>query len=168
MKRLRVAFNNEQKLLDITTEFKKLLKSCCRCALLEADFDENSEISVSFVDNERIREINREFRNIDAPTDVLSFPMADNCEFDLNPDSQCYTLGDIIISTERAASQAEEIGHSVLREIAFLVVHSMLHLLGYDHHGEDDEDTLAMRRMERLIISKMGLLDDSDPKNPDQ
>lgn len=161
MKRLRVAFNNEQELIDITTEFKKLLRSCCRCALIEADFDENSEISVSFVDNSRIQEINSEFRNIDSPTDVLSFPMADNCEFDLNPDSECYTLGDIIISTERASQQAEEIGHTVQREIAFLVVHSMLHLLGYDHHEEDGEDTLEMRRMERLILSKMGLLNDS-------
>lgn len=157
MRRLRVAFNDEQELIDITAEFKKLLKNCCRCALVEADFDENSEISVSFVDNERIREINRDFRNIDSPTDVLSFPMADNCEFDINPDSECYTLGDIIISTERASQQAGEIGHSVEREIAFLVVHSMLHLLGYDHHGEEDEDTMEMRRMERLIISKMAL-----------
>lgn len=157
MKRLRVAFNDEQELIEITAEFKRLLKKCCRCALLEAGFDENSEISVSFVDNERIREINREFREIDSPTDVLSFPMADNCEFDINPDSDCYTLGDIIISTERASQQAGESGHSIEREIAFLVVHSMLHLLGYDHHGEEDEDTLEMRRMQKLIISKVGL-----------
>ena len=112
---------------------------------------------MSFVDNARIQEINREFRNIDAPTDVLSFPLADNREYDLDPDSDCYALGDIIISTERASKQAEEIGHSTQREIAFLVVHSMLHLLGYDHPDEESEQTKEMRRMERLIISNLGL-----------
>lgn len=75
MKKLRVSFNNEQKLVKITPEFKKLIKDCCMQSLYEADFDQNSEISVSFVDNARIREINKEFRNIDAPTDVLSFPL---------------------------------------------------------------------------------------------
>lgn len=157
MRRLRVAFDDRQDLIKITADFKKLLRSCCKTALIEADFNENSEISVSFVDNAEIREINRDFRNIDAPTDVLSFPLADNREYDLDPDSMCYALGDIIISTERAAEQAAEIGHSTEREIAFLVIHSMLHLLGYDHHDEDGEDTIEMRRMERLIISKMGL-----------
>lgn len=158
MKRLRVAFNNEQNLIEITTEFKRLLRSCCKRALIDADFDENSEISVSFVDNERIREINREFRNIDAPTDVLSFPLADNREFDLDPDSECYALGDIIISTERASKQAEEIGHSTEHEIAFLVIHSMLHLLGYDHPDEESQQTKEMRRMEKLIQSELGLI----------
>ena len=157
MKRLRVAFNNEQNLIEITTDFKKLLRSCCKRALIDADFDENSEISVSFVDNARIQEINREFRNIDAPTDVLSFPLADNREYDLDPDSDCYALGDIIISTERASKQAEEIGHCTQREIAFLVVHSMHHLLGYDHPDEESQQTKEMRRMERLIISNLGL-----------
>ena len=138
MKRLRVAFNNEQNLIEITAEFKRLLRSCCKRALIDADFDENSEISVSFVDNERIREINR--------------------EFDLDPDSECYALGDIIISTEHASKQAEEIGHSTEHEIAFLVIHSMLHLLGYDHPDEESQQTKEMRRMEKLIQSELGLI----------
>ncbi len=158
MKRLRVAFNNEQNLIEITTEFKKLMRSCCKRALLDAGFNNNSEISISFVDNSSIREINREFRNIDSPTDVLSFPLADNREFDLNPDSECYMLGDIIISTERASNQAEEIGHSAEHEIAFLVIHSMLHLLGYDHPDEDSSQTKEMRKMEKMIQSELGLI----------
>ena len=157
MKKLRVSFNNEQKLVKITPEFKKLIKDCCMQSPYEADFDQNSEISVSFVDNARIREINKEFRNIDAPTDVLSFPLADNREYDINPDSGCYELGDIIISTERAAEQASELGHSTVREIAFLVVHSMLHLLGYDHPDEDSPETELMRSKERAIISKLNI-----------
>lgn len=155
MKKLRVSFNDEQDYFKITIDFKKVLRSCCRESLYQADFDHNCEISVSFVNNERIREINRDFRNIDSATDVLSFPLADNREFDINPDSGCYELGDIIISTERAAEQANELGHSTEREIAFLVVHSMLHLLGYDHPDEDSEQTAQMRQLQKVIISKI-------------
>lgn len=157
VKKLRIAFNNEQNLIDITSEFKQMVRSACRLSLYEADFNQNSEISVSFVDNERIREINREFRNIDSATDVLSFPLADDRQYDINPDSGCFELGDIIISTERAAAQAEELGHSAEREIAFLVVHSMLHLLGYDHPGENSPETELMRSKERAIMSKLGI-----------
>lgn len=149
-----MSFNNEQELIDITTELKKELRNLCRLSLYEAGFNENSEISVYFVDNKRIHELNLEFRSIDSPTDVLSFPLADNREYDINPDSECYMLGDIIISTERAAEQAEEIGHSEIREIAFLIVHSMLHLLGYDHPDEDSEETAVMRTLEKTILSK--------------
>ncbi|MCD7846845.1 MAG: rRNA maturation RNase YbeY [Oscillospiraceae bacterium] len=156
MRRLRVAFNNEQKYIPITKEFRKLLRACCKCSLYCAEFDENCEISISFVTNDVIRELNAQYRNIDAPTDVLSFPLADNCEFDLNPDSDCYMLGDIIISTEKAAEQAVENNNSTEREIAFLVVHSMLHLLGYDHPDEDGPETKEMRKKEKEIMHSLG------------
>lgn len=157
MRRLRVSYFNEQELVEITPELKRLLKSCIKYAMIAGGFDEDSEVSVSFVTNDRIREINSDFRNIDAPTDVLSFPLADNCEFDINPDSGLYTLGDIIISTERASEQATELGHTVQREMAFLVIHSTLHIIGYDHHDEDGEDTKLMRQKEREVIAKLGI-----------
>lgn len=165
MKRLRVSFSDDQELVEISAEFKKLLRECCKCSLYESGFNENSEISVSFVDNETIRELNRDYRDVDSATDVLSFPLADDRQYDINPDSGCYMLGDIIISTERASQQAEEIGQSVQREICFLVVHSMLHLLGYDHSEEESSDTIEMRGMERIILSKLGLIKDAASEN---
>lgn len=157
MKKLKVSFFNEQTAYKITPELKKLIKECCKQTLYLTDNNYNSEISVSFVDNEQIREINREYRNIDRATDVLSFPLADNCEFDYNPDSDCYALGDIIISCERAIEQAVEIGNTTEREIAFLVIHSMLHILGYDHPDEESPMTKDMREMQNKVIEKLGI-----------
>lgn len=106
------------------------------------------EVSVTFVDNERIRELNSEYRNIDRETDVLSFPTGDTGEG--------VTLGDVVISLEKAKAQAEEYGHSLEREIAFLTVHSVLHLLGYDHEtGEEDEKEMFCRQDE--IMDKLGI-----------
>ena len=106
------------------------------------------EVSVTFVDNERIRELNSEYRNIDRETDVLSFPTGDTGEG--------VTLGDVVISLEKAKAQAEEYGHSLEREIAFLTVHSVLHLLGYDHEtGEEDEKEMFRRQDE--IMDKLGI-----------
>lgn len=158
MKRLKISILNEQKLVDIDSELKKIIRSCCKAALSEEQFDEPCEISISFVTNDRIKEINRLYRNIDSYTDVLSFPLADNKEFDINPDSGCYMLGDIIISTERAQEQANEIGHSLQREIAFLIVHSMLHILGHDHTSEDSPETILMRKKEKIILFKAGII----------
>lgn len=122
------------------------------------------EISLTLTDNSEIKEINKEFRNIDSETDVLSFPA---CDFEspadfsfideedlslFNPDSDELILGDIMISAERMVSQAAEYGHSVRREFAFLVAHSMLHLMGYDHMN-DDEAKVMFDKQEQILKS---------------
>ncbi|MBR5143801.1 MAG: rRNA maturation RNase YbeY [Clostridia bacterium] len=121
------------------------MKSIVREAILATldyeDFIYGAEVSVTFCDNEYIRGINLEHRNKDSATDVLSFPMydLDESEPELNPDGTI-TLGDIVISLERAAEQAAELGNTLEREVAFLVIHSTLHLLGYDHERSQDDD----------------------------
>ncbi len=127
-----------------------------------------AEINLTLVDRERIREMNREFRGIDAVTDVLSFPMVelippgdfsgikeDSPEY-FDPDSGEIILGDIVICSERAMEQAEEYGHSVKREFAFLIAHSMLHLLGFDH--EDKEEERIMLEKQERALSFLGIL----------
>ncbi len=128
---------------------KILVRRAVLAALEHEGFDKDTEVSVSFTDDKGIRAINRTYRNIDEPTDVLSFPMLD---FD---DMDNTSIGDIVISLERAAKQAEEFGHSFEREVAFLTVHSTLHLLGYDHMNEFDEKD--MRERQREIMKAMGL-----------
>ena len=106
------------------------------------------EVSVSFVDNEEIRELNREYRNVDSPTDVLSFPMEEDSLGLFTP-----LLGDIVISLERALEQSKEYGHSFEREIAYLTAHSMFHLLGYDHMT--NEDKKVMREKEKSVMKTL-------------
>ena len=120
------------------------------------------EISVLLTSDNGIREINREQRDIDAPTDVLSFPMFDlspgelpDPQSDADPETGCVPLGDMVISMERAAAQAKEYGHSNRRELSYLVVHSVLHLLGYDHTDEGPQKEL-MRAREEQILTKLG------------
>ncbi|MCD2136854.1 rRNA maturation RNase YbeY [Salinicoccus halitifaciens] len=119
---------------------------------LEAGSD--AEISVSFVDNEAIRELNHQYRDKDQVTDVISFAMEDD-EFNLIHEEAPRALGDIIISTGRAREQAEDYGHSYRRELLFLSLHGFLHLLGYDHMEEADER--EMNRMQDEILEKFGV-----------
>ena len=119
-------------------------------------FDGPAEISVTFVDNRRIQELNKQYRDKDAATDVLSFPMGENGEYDIDEDNGCKILGDIVISMERAMEQAELYGHSLQREVAYLTVHSMLHLLGYDHEASGLE-AVHMREKEEAVLIKLGL-----------
>ena len=131
------------------------VEKACLETLKYEEFDEDCEISLSFVTNEEIHQINRQFRNVDAPTDVLSFPQLtfeEGEEADVNENGEI-VLGDIIISVERAKEQAEEYGHGLKREIAFLTVHSMLHLLGYDHMEKDEEEDMFRRQKEILEIA---------------
>ena len=152
-----IYFTNEQELFPITYKLKMLVRAAVLASLEYEGFAADTEVSVSFVDNERIREINREFRQIDKPTDVLSFPLTDYGEHDYTiADEPEQSLGDIVLSLERANEQAAEFGHSFEREVAFLTVHSMLHLLGYDHVNSDEEDA-EMRRRQREILESMGL-----------
>ena len=145
----------------LTAELEDAIRRAAAEALRYEEFDEDCEISVSIVDNEEIREINRQFRSIDRATDVLSFPMltfAEGEEAEVNENDEI-VLGDIIISLERAKEQAEEYGHYAARECGFLTTHSVLHLLGYDHErGEDD--TARMRRREKEYLEAIGLTRD--------
>ncbi len=155
-KSVKVYITNRQKEVKIPTGMRLLVRRCCNAALVCENFPYDAEISVSFVDNEQIHELNAKYRNIDAPTDVLSFPLGENNEYDRNEETGAMTLGDIVISIPKAVEQAERYGHSFQREVGFLTVHSMLHLLGYDHET-DKLEALRMREKEEAIMKRLGL-----------
>lgn len=156
---MKILITNKQKKLEFTKEYRALIKKAVKHVLAKSALGNGYEISVTIVDNEEIREINREFRQIDRATDVLSFPMLEfeDVEAPLEDTETDFEmpLGDIVLSLERAAEQAEEYGHSTEREIAFLTVHSMLHLLGYDHI--DEADRLKMRAKEKQLMKELDL-----------
>ena len=133
----------------------KLIENVISEALKYEGVSDNTEISVTIVDNEEIRKINNKFRNIDRATDVLSFPLIDFDNEDLPNDGSKIYLGDIIISIERAKEHANEYGHSLDREVGFLTAHSMLHLLGYDHMVPEEEKVMFAKQEE--ILSNLGL-----------
>ena len=133
-----------------------LIRRCCNAVLVNENFEGSAEISVRFVDDEIIHELNREYRHVDRSTDVLSFPLGENGVYDINRDTGAKILGDIVISMQHAVMQADLYGHSLQREIAFLTVHSMLHLLGYDHEAEGLE-RVRMREKEEAVLTQLGL-----------
>jgi probable rRNA maturation factor len=133
-----------------------LVRRCCSAALTNENFEGSAEVNVTFVGDPQIKELNSHYRHIDKSTDVLSFPMGSDGKYDKNPDSNAYVLGDIVISLETAAAQAESYGHSLQREVAFLTVHSILHLLGYDHVN-GGEQAIRMRDKEENILIALGL-----------
>ena len=156
--KLKIYFENEQELIPLTYKTKMLIRNAIEETLDYEQYGNLCEVSVSFTDNEGIRELNKKFRGIDRPTDVLSFPLFDyEGESEEPPvDELMGMLGDVVLSLEQAKAQAEEYGHSFEREVAFLTAHSMLHLLGYDHEtGEEDE--ADMRRRQSEIMARMGL-----------
>lgn len=159
--KIKVIITNDQKKVKIPTGIRMLVRRCCNAVLVNEKFTDSAEISVRFVDNEEIHRLNREFRNIDRPTDVLSFPLGDADEngemvFDVDLVTGAKLLGDIVISVEKAEEQAAEYEHSLQREIAFLTVHSMLHLLGYDHVNGGLE-AVRMREKEETVLVQLGL-----------
>ena len=154
--KIKVIISNDQRTVKIPSQVRLLVRRSCVAVLRMEQFVGSAEISVRFVDNEMIRELNREHRNIDRETDVLSFPLGENGVYDVNNDTGAYMLGDIVISVEKAMAQAEEFGHSLEREIAFLAVHSMLHLLGYDHVNGGLE-AVRMREKEEEVLTQLGL-----------
>ena len=115
---------------------------------------ENSELSITLTDDEHIHALNKKFRNIDRATDVLSFAFRESDEPEIIG-TDFEILGDVIISLERAKAQAADFGHSFLREVIFLEVHGLLHLLGYDHI--DDEDRREMEAEQKFVMSKLGI-----------
>ena len=150
-KRLFISFSATDKFPEVNYNLKSVVRRAILATLEYEDLIFGAEVSVTFCDNEYIKKINAEFRNKDAATDVLSFPMYDfeaEENMPLNPDGSV-SLGDIVLSLERAAEQAKEIGNSFEREVAFLVIHSTLHLLGYDHErSADDEEAQCLAQRE--------------------
>lgn len=153
---------------ELDFDYEKVLQKVILEAIKQEKCPYECEVNITFTDNDGIREINREFRELDVPTDVLSFPMADyptpadfsylkneNAAMYFNLETGELLLGDIIISIERAREQAKEYGHSVKREICFLAAHSMLHLMGYDHI--DEQERLIMEQKQEQILSALGI-----------
>ena len=154
--KIKVVITNDQKDIKIPKGLRMLIRRCCTAVLVMEDFDKDAEVDVKLVNNEQIRELNKTFRNIDKETDVLSFPLGSDGNFDVNLDTGEAQLGDIVISIEKAIEQAERQGHSLQREVGYLTVHSMLHLLGYDHENGGLE-LLHMREKEEQALSELGL-----------
>jgi probable rRNA maturation factor len=155
---LTVYYENEQNAIPVTYKLKMLIRRAIVQTLAYEQYGNDVEVSVTLTDSKGIQDLNLRFRGIDAPTDVLSFPLFD---FDGTTDEPPVDeiqnmLGDIVLNLERTTAQAEEFGHSFEREAAFLTVHSMLHLLGYDHETSA-EDEADMRARQRDIMEAMGL-----------
>lgn len=151
---MEIYIDNRQDKIDISEEINEIIEKVIKEVLVYENQSLDCEVSISFVDNAEIRELNKDYRGIDRETDVLSFPMDDEFTFE-GP----VLLGDVIISLEKALEQSEEFGHSINREIAYLTAHSMLHLLGYDHM--DEEEKSLMRGKEKEIMRKLKIFKDS-------
>ena len=152
----KVIIYDKQKEIKITPEIRRLIRKACTAVLKSEHFVGDAQIEVSIVDDGQIKELNSQYRGIDKSTDVLSFPLGENGEYDINPENGAYMLGDVVISIEHAIYQAELFGHSTDREIAYLTVHSVLHLLGFDHvHSEAER--AVMRKHEEAVMEILGL-----------
>lgn len=152
-----VMISNEQDKVPVSADLAGVIERVFAAALEQEDVDAQSEVSLTLTDDEGIRVLNRDYRRLDQPTDVLSFPLLE--EFGDEPEvvgaPQDYLLGDIVISLERAVSQAADFGHSLQREVGFLFVHGLLHLLGYDHDTAEGEED--MRSREEATLQRLGL-----------
>ncbi len=155
--KIKVIITNDQNTVKIPTGIRMLIRRCCNAVLVNESFKGSAEISVTIVDDEAIHALNLQHRGIDRSTDVLSFPLGVDGVYDLNNDTGAQMLGDIVISIEHAIKQADLYGHSLYREIAFLTVHSMLHLLGYDHEPGGME-LVKMREKEEAVLTQLGLV----------
>ena len=158
-------FLEEEVEVDFTFDYKQIAEKVVNYCIEREKFPYEAEVNLTLTDNEGIHIINKEYREIDRPTDVLSFPMLsydspgdfsflmEENEDDFNPDTGEAMLGDIIISVDKVKEQAREYGHSELREFAFLITHSMLHLFGYDHM--EPEEAEVMERRQREILEEL-------------
>ena len=155
MDRVKVMISNEQKAVKIPTGIRILLRRCCNAVIKLEELTGEYEVNITFVDNKKIKELNSKYRDIDSATDVLSFPMGENGDYPVNPETNFKILGDIVISVERAVTQADEYDHSLRRELSFLTTHSMLHLLGYDHVNGGIE-AAKMREREEEVMELVG------------
>ncbi|MDP4120352.1 MAG: rRNA maturation RNase YbeY [Bacillota bacterium] len=153
--KLRVIITNKQKQVKIPTGMRLLIRRCCNAVLQSENFKGIAEISISLVDNEQIKELNKQYRDKDIETDVLSFPMGENGVYNIDHTTGAQILGDVVISMEKVVEQANRYGHSLQREVGYLTAHSVLHLLGYDH--EEPWERVHMREKEEMIMDKLGL-----------
>ncbi len=161
---MKLAIYNRQKSLKIPKETIKLMEKAVRLCVRKEDFSYSCEAFIILTDNAAIKEINKQHRGIDKATDVLSFPLLDYVDGepeilpgDIDPETNRISLGDIVISTEKAAEQAESYGHSLERELSFLAVHGILHLLGYDDMDAEQEKIMFDKQeqvLEELDIKR--------------
>lgn len=158
--KLKVYIRNNQRKIKLPSGLRLLVRKCCLAVLSYEKFKDDAEVSVSFVDNEEIRKLNKAYRGLDKSTDVLSFPLGENGVYDTNCETGAKLLGDVVISMETAVRQAYIYGHSLDREVGFLTVHSMLHLLGYDHETSP-LDSAIMREKEEEILTELGIAKDT-------
>lgn len=147
---MEIFFDDRQDYVHLDEDGIKLIEKAIKATLNYLELNDDVIVSISFVNDEEIQSLNRDFRNVDKVTDVLSFPIDD--EFDIRPTM----LGDVVINTKRVLEQAKDFGHSNEREIAYLTVHSILHLLGYDHMEEEEKK--EMRSIEEAVMSELGTL----------
>ena len=153
--KIRVVITNAQKKVRVPTGMRMLIRRSCVAVLRNEDFAYPAEISVTFVDNDEIQKLNAQYRDKDAPTDVLSFPLGVDGDYDVNHDTGAKILGDVVLSMEKAVEQADAYGHSLDREVGYLTVHSVLHLLGYDHMVPAEKR--IMREREENVMRQLGL-----------
>jgi|LGVF01.1.fsa_nt_gb probable rRNA maturation factor len=147
-----ILISNEQKNLELSESAEKYIKNAIETVLEIEKITNEGEISVTIVDNDRIRILNKDYRKIDSETDVLSFPQYDDL-ISIFSDMDYLVMGDIVLSADKVIEQAEEFGHSIEREFTYLVIHSMYHLLGFDHLTEEDKK--SMRIKEKFALEKM-------------
>lgn len=144
---MEVLFDNRQTGIQLHKSTEELIEKVIETTLRTEGMTLDYEVSVSFVTNKEIRDLNKQYRKIDSETDVLSFPFDDAFETGIR------ILGDIVISVEKAMEQAEDFGHTLERELAYLTAHSTLHLIGYDHMTDDEKE--AMRQKEKVIMKEL-------------
>ena len=152
---MQIEISNQQEKMTVTQAIEDKIIEVLEETARVHEVDELAEVSLMFTDDETIHEMNLEYRGIDRPTDVLSFALEEGEEEEIFGGPEENLLGDIIISVETATRQAEEYGHSVEREMAFLALHGMLHLLGYDHMEEEERQ--EMRAQEEAILASLGI-----------
>ncbi len=154
MTSVRIYSSNKQKKVPVTPAFRGALRRAIKAALRTEGITQSVEISLTFTDSEGIRALNREYRGRDSATDVLSFPQYDFAAGEAVPPDEPLVLGDIVLSLEYAQKQADELGHSLTREAQFLCVHSVLHLLGYDHERSNEAEEEMFSR-QRTIMAQL-------------
>lgn len=154
---MSLVITNLQEKVLLPQQWEVNLERIAQVCLEQENINPDAEISLVFVDDQEIRNLNKTYRDLDVPTDVLSFPMYERGDDQLvNSDEEVLLLGDIVISLETALRQAQEYGHSLEREVAYLMVHGLLHLLGYDHLVEEEKK--IMRQREEELLTSVGLI----------
>ena len=149
--RLKIDFYRDKRYPEDNLALRATVRRAVRATLLAEQFPHPARVAVTLCDNAYIHALNKEHRAVDRPTDVLSFPLYEDGDFSSPECARECALGDIVLSLERARTQAEEIGNSFLREVAFLCIHSTLHLLGYDHERSAEEDARQCERQNTIV-----------------